>query len=47
MGLKATLEADVKTAMLAKNEVGWTPATNLEEGLRRTRSWLEENRWAW
>jgi nucleoside-diphosphate-sugar epimerase len=27
--------------------LGWEPATPLEEGLNRTRRWLQENRWAW
>lgn len=27
--------------------LGWRPAVTLEEGLRRTRAWLSENRWAW
>jgi UDP-glucose 4-epimerase len=31
----------------AKSLVGWQPKVDLREGLRRTRSWLEENRWAW
>lgn len=31
----------------AKRLLGWEPQVDLNEGLRRTRSWLEENRWAW
>lgn len=27
--------------------LGWTPKVDLAEGLRRTRQWLEANRWAW
>lgn len=34
-------------ARKAKRLLGWEPKVPLEEGLRRTRSWLEENRWAW
>lgn len=25
----------------------WRPATSLDEGLNRTRAWLQDNRWAW
>jgi UDP-glucose 4-epimerase len=31
----------------ARSQLGWTPAISLEEGLLRTRQWLEDNRWAW
>ncbi len=31
----------------AKRLLGWEARVNLEEGLRRTRTWLAENRWAW
>jgi UDP-glucose 4-epimerase len=31
----------------AKRLLGWEAKVDLEEGLRRTRRWLEENRWAW
>jgi UDP-glucose 4-epimerase len=31
----------------ARRLLGWAPKTSLEEGLRRTRIWLEDNRWAW
>jgi UDP-glucose 4-epimerase len=31
----------------ASSHLGWSPTTSLEEGLLRTRRWLEENRWAW
>jgi nucleoside-diphosphate-sugar epimerase len=34
-------------ASLAKRTLGWAPTTSLAEGLRRTRAWLAENRWAW
>ena len=31
----------------AKQLLGWTPNTQLDDGLARTRAWLEANRWAW
>lgn len=31
----------------AKRLLGWEATVDLHEGLRRTRAWLEENRWAW
>lgn len=31
----------------ARRLLGWEPRTSLEEGLARTRTWLEGNRWAW
>jgi len=31
----------------ARARLGWQPRVDLDEGLRRTRRWLEENRWAW
>ena len=34
-------------ASLAKELLGWQPTTSLEEGVARTRAWLETNRWAW
>ncbi|AKF06990.1 dTDP-glucose 4,6-dehydratase [Sandaracinus amylolyticus] len=34
-------------ASKAKQLLGWEPTTSLEEGLRRTRAWLDSNRWAW
>jgi nucleoside-diphosphate-sugar epimerase len=34
-------------ASKAKRLLGWKPQVELAEGLRRTRTWLEENRWAW
>lgn len=34
-------------ARRAKELLNWTPTTGLEEGIRRTRTWLELNRWAW
>lgn len=34
-------------ASKAKRLLGWEPQVDLTEGLRRTRAWLEENRWAW
>lgn len=34
-------------ATLAKELLGWTARTSLDEGLRRTRAWLDANRWAW
>lgn len=27
--------------------LGWRPTISLDEGLRRTRAWLTDNRWAW
>ncbi|MBL8919448.1 MAG: GDP-mannose 4,6-dehydratase [Myxococcaceae bacterium] len=34
-------------ASLAKELIGWTPRTSLEEGVSKTRAWLANNRWAW
>ncbi|CAN5925697.1 SDR family NAD(P)-dependent oxidoreductase [soil metagenome] len=34
-------------ASKAKRLLGWEPKVDLTEGLRRTRTWLVENRWAW
>jgi nucleoside-diphosphate-sugar epimerase len=34
-------------ASKAERLLGWHARTDLEEGLLRTRRWLEENRWAW
>jgi UDP-glucose 4-epimerase len=34
-------------ASKAKKLLGWTPRTTLTEGLARTRTWLDESRWAW
>jgi UDP-glucose 4-epimerase len=34
-------------ASLARELLGWAPKTSLEEGVRKTRTWLEQNRWAW
>lgn len=31
----------------ARRLLGWSPSVRLDEGLARTRKWLEENRWAW
>ncbi|MGC4079524.1 MAG: GDP-mannose 4,6-dehydratase [Rubrivivax sp.] len=31
----------------AKRLLGWEAKVDLAEGLRRTRAWLDENRWAW
>ena len=31
----------------ANRLLGWEAKVDLAEGLRRTRAWLEENRWAW
>jgi UDP-glucose 4-epimerase len=31
----------------ASRLLGWKPEVDLAEGLRRTRQWLEDNRWAW
>ncbi len=31
----------------AKRLLGWEAKVKLEEGLRRTRTWLADNRWAW
>ena len=31
----------------AKRLLDWSAKVDLAEGLRRTRAWLEENRWAW
>jgi UDP-glucose 4-epimerase len=34
-------------AARARVVLGWQPTTSLEQGLQRTRDWLQENRWAW
>jgi nucleoside-diphosphate-sugar epimerase len=34
-------------ASKAKRLLGWEPKIDLAEGLRRTRAWLDDNRWAW
>lgn len=34
-------------ATLARELLGWTPRSTLKEGIAATRSWLEQNRWAW
>jgi nucleoside-diphosphate-sugar epimerase len=34
-------------ASKAKRLLDWAPRVDLAEGLRRTRAWLSENRWAW
>jgi nucleoside-diphosphate-sugar epimerase len=34
-------------ASKAERLLGWRPQVDLDEGLRRTRTWLEANRWAW
>lgn len=34
-------------ATRAKTVLGWSAKTSLEEGLAKTRAWLEANRWAW
>lgn len=34
-------------ASLAKSVLGWAPRISLEQGVQRTRAWLEANRWAW
>lgn len=31
----------------ARELLGWSPATTLDEGLAKTRTWLSANRWAW
>lgn len=31
----------------AKRILGWEPGVGLEDGLARTRAWLDANRWAW
>lgn len=34
-------------ASLAGELLGWSPRVSLEEGVDRTRRWLDANRWAW
>lgn len=34
-------------ATRAEKLLGWRPATSLEAGIARTKTWLDENRWAW
>jgi UDP-glucose 4-epimerase len=34
-------------ASKAKALLGWTPKTTLDQGLAKTRTWLENNRWGW
>jgi UDP-glucose 4-epimerase len=34
-------------ASQAREHLGWAPTTTLEQGLAKTRAWLEANRWAW
>jgi UDP-glucose 4-epimerase len=34
-------------ASRAKDVLGWTPRTTLDEGLAKTRTWLDANRWGW
>jgi nucleoside-diphosphate-sugar epimerase len=34
-------------ASKAERLLGWRPKVTLDEGLRRTRAWLEASRWAW
>ncbi|MDP3278765.1 MAG: GDP-mannose 4,6-dehydratase [Deltaproteobacteria bacterium] len=34
-------------ATKAREVLGWTPRTSLEQGLAKTRTWLNDNRWAW
>lgn len=34
-------------ASLAKELLGWSAKTSLEQGVARTRAWLAANRWAW
>jgi nucleoside-diphosphate-sugar epimerase len=34
-------------ASKAERLLGWRPQVSLDQGLRRTRAWLEANRWAW
>lgn len=34
-------------ASKAREALGWTPRTSLDEGLAKTRAWLADNRWAW
>jgi len=34
-------------ATLAKSLLNWEPHVSLDEGIRRTRTWLADNRWAW
>jgi len=44
---QAEISRLVCDARKARNQLGWTPVTALEEGLLKTRRWLEDNRWAW
>ncbi len=34
-------------ATKANQLLGWKPRTTLQQGLGKTRAWLDENRWAW
>lgn len=44
---QAEIQKLVCDSTRAKELLGWEATIPLEEGLRRTRAWLDENRWAW
>lgn len=44
---QAEIQRLVCDASKAGRLLEWRPSTPLDEGLRRTRAWLEKNRWAW
>ena len=44
---QAEIQKLVCDSTRAKELLGWEAKIPLEEGLRRTRAWLDANRWAW